>query len=112
MTSDELVLEPCQGYKVFPFNAFLHFLSKSTKLTFVETLADFILSVRITHLHMLVVISQLVYALLAERHQEHIYRDTCDSVILRLDVSVLPFRSMSFWFALPALELAGIWQWL
>lgn len=86
--------------------------SKSTKLTFIETLADFILSVRITHLHMLVVISQLVYALLAERHQEHIYRDTCDSVILRLDVSVLPFRSMSFWFALPALELAGIWQWL
>ena len=82
------------------------------QFTFIETLANFVLPVGIAHLHVFMVVSQLVNALLAEGHQQHIYGDACHSVVLRLDVSILPFSRVPLRLPFSAFEFTGIGQWL
>lgn len=85
---DEVLLEPCER--------------------FIKALAHLELPIRIPHLHVLVVVPQLVDARLCERHEQHVQRDTRDRVVFRLDVGVLPPRREPLRLALTPEELGGI----
>lgn len=90
MALDEVLLEPCER--------------------FIESLAHLELPIRIPHLHVLVVVPQLVDARLRERHEQHVQRDTRDRVVFRLDVRVLTPCRESFCLSFAPQELRRVWE--
>lgn len=80
------------------------------KLTVIESLADHEFPVRVFHLHMLLEVCQSVYPPLGERHQEHIKRHASHSIVLRLDIRILPLVGLLVRLILASLELVRVGQ--
>lgn len=81
---------------------------KSKRFTIVKPLADYKVPIRMAHLHMFLEITQLVDALLRERHKEHIHRHAGDRVVLRLHIRMFPPPRMLLWLAFSLFELGRI----
>lgn len=80
------------------------------KLTIIEAFADYELPVRMFHLNMLLEIGQFVDPPLGERHQEHIKRHASHSIVLRLDIRILPLVGLLVSLILASLELVRVGQ--
>jgi hypothetical protein len=64
------------------------------------------------HLHVLLVLAQFVDTLLCELHDEHVYRDARDRIVLRLHIRITPARRQFLVLAFARRKLARVRQWL
>lgn len=77
-------------------------------LTIVETLAHYKVAVGVPHLHVFLMVSQLVDALLRKRHEQHVHRHASDGIIFRLDVRVFPPPGVLLRLAFPFRKLGRV----
>lgn len=89
-------------------NKYKEFRDGHQRRTVIETFADNEVPIRMAHLHMFLVIPQLIDAFLRKRHKKHVNRHTGDGVIFRFHVSVLSPPGMLVSFALALRELRRV----
>lgn len=111
MTPQKEVPEPSERYTTNTSQSgFVSPTYKRNARTFVEALRNDKVAFRMPHLHVFLVLAQFVDALLCELHDEHVYRDARDRIVLRLHIRVTPARREFLILAFPRCKLARVRQ--